>query len=85
MPVNVLLAVPKIALGLFLVLSVICVFLGIATKKIAEIAVPFEVVARIVEWVAIAVSVSYGPFLLSLPCIGLGALWWTAVRTPTPI
>ena len=56
-----LLAVPKIALGLFLVLAAIGVFLGIATKHIAEIAAPFEVVARIVEWVGIAVSVAWGP------------------------
>ena len=60
LPLQVLLAVPKIALGLFLVLAVIGMFLGIATKNIAEVAVPFEVVARIVEWVAIAFSVSPG-------------------------
>ena len=60
-PVRVLLAVPKIALGLFVVLAVLGIFLGIATKHIAEIAAPFEVVARIVEWVAIAVSVVVGP------------------------
>ena len=76
-PVRVLLAVPKIALGLFVVLAVLGVFLGIATKHIAEIAAPFEVVAHIVEWVAIAVSVSWGPVLLAAPWIGLGALWWT--------
>jgi len=74
-PVQVLLAIPKIALGLFLVLAVIGVFLGIAAKRVSEIAVPFEVVARIVEWVALAVSVAWGPVLLSLPWIGLGALW----------
>ena len=76
-PVTVLIQLPKIALGLFLVLAVMGIFLGIATKHIAEIAAPFEVVARIVEWVAIAVSVSYGPVLLALPWIALGALWWT--------
>jgi len=76
-PVTVMIQLPKIALGLFLVLAVMGIFLGIVTKHIAEIAAPFEVVARIVEWVAIAVSVSYGPVLLALPWIGLGALWWT--------
>ena len=45
-PLRVLLAIPKIALGLFLVLAVMGIFLGIATKHIAEIATPFEVVAR---------------------------------------
>jgi S-DNA-T family DNA segregation ATPase FtsK/SpoIIIE len=76
-PVNVLLAVPKLALGLFLVLAVIGVFLGIATRHVADIAAPFEVVASIVKWTVIAVSVSYGPVLLSLPWIALAALWWT--------
>lgn len=74
-PLRVLLAVPKIALGLFLVLATIGVFLGIATKHIAKIAAPFEAVARIVERVGLAVSVAWGPVLLSLPWIGLGALW----------
>ncbi len=60
-PLRLLLAVPKIALGLFAVLAVIGIFLGIATKHIAEVAAPFEVVAHIVEWVAIAFSVAWGP------------------------
>jgi DNA segregation ATPase FtsK/SpoIIIE, S-DNA-T family len=77
LPLKVLLAVPKIALGLFLVLAVIGVFLAIGTKHIAEVAAPFEVVARIVEWTVLAVSVSYGPVFLALPWIGLGALWQT--------
>ena len=76
-PVRVLLALPKIALGLFLVLATMGVFLGIAMKHIAEVAAPFEVVAHIVGWAVIAFSVSWGPVLLALPWIGLGALWWT--------
>lgn len=76
-PVRVLLQLPKIALGLVLVLALIGVLLGIATRHIAEIAAPFEVVARIIEWTVIAVSVSWGPVLLSLPWIALAALWWT--------
>ena len=76
-PVRMLLAVPKIALGLFLVLATIGVFLGIGTKHIAEVAVPFEVVAHIVMWIAIVISVTWGPVLLAAPWVGLGALWWT--------
>ena len=82
-PVRLLLAVPKIALGLFLVLAVIGVFLAIAAKHITEIAAPFEAVAHVVKWVAIAVSVAWGPVLLSLPWVGMGALWWPAGLTPT--
>ena len=38
-------------------------------------AAPFEVVAHIVEWVAIAFSVAWGPVVLALPWIAVGALW----------
>ncbi len=41
--------VPKIALGLFVVLAVLGIFLAIGTKHIGEIVAPFEVVAHIVE------------------------------------
>jgi S-DNA-T family DNA segregation ATPase FtsK/SpoIIIE len=76
-PLKVVLAVPKIALGLFVVLAVLGVFLAIGTKHLGAIVTPFEVVARIVEWVAFAVSVAWGPVLLAAPWIGVGALWWT--------
>ncbi len=76
-PLRVMLAVPKIALGLFAVLAVIGIFLGIATKHIAELVAPFMAVADIVKWTVIAVSVSWGPVVLAAPWIGMGALWWT--------
>jgi DNA segregation ATPase FtsK/SpoIIIE, S-DNA-T family len=79
-PARIALLLPKILAGLFAVLAAIGVFLGIATRRLAEIAVPFEVVGDVVKWVVIAVSVSYGPVLLSLPWIGLAALWWTGRR-----
>ena len=75
-PSSVLLAVPKIALGMFVVLAVLGTFLAIGTKHIAEVAAPFKAVADIVEWIAIAFSVAWGPLLLALPWIALGALWW---------
>jgi DNA segregation ATPase FtsK/SpoIIIE, S-DNA-T family len=74
-PVQVLLAVPKIALGAFLVLAVLGTLLAIATGHVAEAAAPFETVAHIVAWVALAVSIAWGPVVLSLPWIGLGVLW----------
>jgi S-DNA-T family DNA segregation ATPase FtsK/SpoIIIE len=76
-PLRVLLAIPKLALGLFAILAALGILLGIATKHIAEVAAPFEVVAHIVMWVAIVISVTWGPVLLAAPWIGLGALWWT--------
>lgn len=50
-------------------------FLGIAEKRWSAVPEPFEVVAHIVMWVVIAVSVSYGPLLLAAPWIALAALW----------
>jgi len=76
-PLKVALVLPKIAAGVFGVLAAIGVLLAIATRHVREVAVPVEIVARITEWVAIAVSVAWGPVLLALPWIALGALWWT--------
>lgn len=80
-PLKVAVMLPKILLGVFLALACSGVMLAIATKHIAEVAVPFRVVASIFMWVVIAVSVSYGPLLLSLPWIAVGALWWTGRNT----
>jgi S-DNA-T family DNA segregation ATPase FtsK/SpoIIIE len=49
----------------------------IGTKHIGEIAAPFEAIATIIRWTTIAMSVSYGPVLLALSWIAMGALWWT--------
>ncbi len=76
LPLKVLLAVPKIALGMFLVLAVLGIFLAIGTKHIGETVAPFKAVADIVEWTTLVVSVAWGPVLLTVPWIGLGALWW---------
>ena len=83
-PVRVLLQLPKLAPGLFGILAVLGVLLGIATKHIAEVAVPFEVVAHIVMWVAIVISVTWGPVVLALPWVGLGALPWHLLDVAHP-
>ena len=76
-PQQVMLAIPQILLGMFIMLAVLGIFLAFGTKHFAElILTPFKVVAGIVEWAAIAVSVTCGPVLLALPWIGMGALWW---------
>ena len=77
LPVKLAKELPKIAGGFLAVLIAIGVLLAIATRHIAEVAVPVKVVARIVEWAAIAFSIAWGPVLLGLPWLVLGALWWT--------
>jgi DNA segregation ATPase FtsK/SpoIIIE, S-DNA-T family len=76
-PAELLLQLPKLLLGLVLVLVVIGTLMAVATRHVAEIAVPFEVVAHVAELVVIVLSVAWGPVVLSLPWIALGALWWT--------
>ena len=76
-PAELVLQIPKLALGLLIVLAAAGTLLGIATGRVAEVAVPFKVVARIAEIAAIVFSAAWGPILLSLPWIALGALWWT--------
>jgi S-DNA-T family DNA segregation ATPase FtsK/SpoIIIE len=74
-PTEVLLAVPKIALGLFIVFAAFGTLLAIGKKNIREVAVPFEVAARLVEIVAIVLSVTWGPIVLALPWVAVAALW----------
>ena len=74
-PVEVALAIPKIALGLFVVFAVIGTLLAIATGHVAEVAAPFKVAAHVAEIVAIVFSVAWGPIVLALPWIGMWALW----------
>lgn len=62
------------------VMGVTGIFLAIAERNFAEIAVPFEVVAHVVLWVSIAVSVSWAPAALAAPWIAAGALWWTGKK-----
>ena len=71
-PVEVLLLVPKIALGVFIVFAAFGILLAIATEHIAEVAVPFKVAAHVAELVAIVLSVSWGPIVLALPWIAVG-------------
>src|SRR6201986_1627193 len=53
---------PRIAMASAGVLGTVGMLMAIAEKRAAAVEVPFEVVARVVMWVFIAVSVSYGPF-----------------------
>jgi S-DNA-T family DNA segregation ATPase FtsK/SpoIIIE len=72
---NTFRALPFIVFGFVMVLFTIGMFLAIAESHVSEVAAPFEVVAHIIMWVAIAVSVSYGPLFLAAPWIALAALW----------
>lgn len=73
-------AAPWIAGGSVAVLGVTGIFLAIAEKNFAEIAVPFRVVGDVVWWITIAVSVSWAPAALAAPWIAAGALWWTGKK-----
>ena len=75
LPLKVAKAAPGIAAGFLAVLIVIGVLMAIASRNVKEVAAPVRTVARIVEWVAIAFSVSWGPFLLALPWIVLLVLY----------
>ena len=77
LPLKVMLAIPKIVLGMFIVLAVLGIFLAIGTKHFGEIIAPFMAVADIVKWTVIAVvAVTWGPVVLALPWIAVGSLWW---------
>ena len=75
-PAHLLMQLPKLAFSVFLILGGTGVLLGVATRKLAEVAVPFEVTARIAGWVIIAFSVAWGPLLLAAPWVATGVLYW---------
>ena len=74
-PVEVFLAVPKIALGVFIVFAAFGCLLALGSHHIAEVAVPFLIAAHVAEIVAIVLSVSWGPIFLALPWLAVGMLW----------
>ena len=75
---------PKASLpGCSASLIVIGILLAIASRNVKEVAAPVRTVAEIAGWVAVAFSVSWGPFLLGLPWIVVGVLWWAGVATRT--
>ena len=76
LPLKVAKALPGIAAGFLAVLIVAGALLAIASRNVKELAVPVRAVAQIAGWVAVAFSVSWGPFLLGLPWIILGILYW---------
>ena len=75
LPLKVFKALPGIAAGFLGILVVTGVLLAIAARNAQEVAVPVKTVARIAGWVALAFSVSYGPFLLAAPWIVILVLY----------
>jgi S-DNA-T family DNA segregation ATPase FtsK/SpoIIIE len=73
-------AAPFIAGGTVGVLGSIGIFMAIAEHRFGEIAVPFVAVAHLVMLVILVVSVSWGPFVIGAPWIGLAMLWWIGKR-----
>jgi S-DNA-T family DNA segregation ATPase FtsK/SpoIIIE len=71
---------PKVAGGVLAVLVAIGCLLAIATGRPAEIAVPVRVTARVIEIIAVVLSVAWGPLVLAVPWIALAALWWAGRR-----
>ena len=76
-PVRLLLQLPKLAFSMLLLLAGAGTLLAVATRHLAEAAVPVQVTAQAVKWAVIAVSVAWGPLLLAAPWIAAGALYWT--------
>ena len=76
LPLAVFTMLPRIAAGALGILVAIGVLLAIATRNVKEVVVPVEVVARVVEIIAIVFSVAWGPLLLAAPWVGAVSLWY---------
>jgi S-DNA-T family DNA segregation ATPase FtsK/SpoIIIE len=75
LPLKVFKALPGIGLGLVGVLAAIGALMALGARNIREVSAPFKAVATFTEWVAIAFSVAWGPFLLTAPWIVVLVLW----------
>ena len=75
-PARLLVQIPRLMLNIFLILAGTGTLLAIATRRLAEAAVPVQVTARFAGWVVIAVSVAWGPLLLAVPWIAALGLYW---------
>jgi S-DNA-T family DNA segregation ATPase FtsK/SpoIIIE len=76
LPIKVAKALPGIAAGVLGLLIVIGVLMAVSTHRIAEVVAPVELIAEITGWVALAFSVTWGPFILGAPWIAVAVLWW---------
>lgn len=75
-PARLLLQLPRLLIGVFLILAGTGTMLAIATRNLAEAAVPIQVCARFAAWVVLAVTVAWGPLLLAVPWLAVIALYW---------
>ena len=75
LPLKVFKALPGIAAGFLGILIVIGILMAIGSRNEKEVSAPVRTVAQFTEWVAIAFSVAWGPFLLALPWIVLLVLY----------
>jgi S-DNA-T family DNA segregation ATPase FtsK/SpoIIIE len=76
LPVTVFKELPKIAMGIVGVFATIGVLLAIATRNVKQIETPFLVTAKVVEIIAIVVSIAWGPIVLAIPWAAIVMLWW---------
>lgn len=75
-PADLILRLPRLLFGLFLILAGTGTMLAIGTGRLAGVAVPFQVTARAVALAIIVVSVAWGPLLLAVPWVAAAALYW---------
>ena len=75
-PADLILRLPRLLFGLFLILAGTGTMLAIGTGHLAGVAVPFQVTARAVALAIIVMSVAWGPLLLAAPWVAAAALWW---------
>ena len=79
-PARLLAQLPKIAAGTVAVLAALGILLAVATRNIREIAAPVDVLAHVTEWIAVIISVTWGPIVLAAPWAAVLALWRTGRR-----
>ena len=82
-PARLLLQTPKLAAYLFALLALAGIVLWLGTGRLAEIAVPVQVTARIIVVIIAVIAATWTIILFTVAAIAIGALWHVG-RTAAP-
>jgi S-DNA-T family DNA segregation ATPase FtsK/SpoIIIE len=83
LPVKAALMLPKLVIGGVIGLGGTGVLLAIATRKLSNVGLPVEVLARVTDTVWVIASDAWGPVMAVAPFAVLAALWHTGRKHVT--
>jgi DNA segregation ATPase FtsK/SpoIIIE, S-DNA-T family len=83
LPVKAAMMLPKLLIGGLVGLGGTGVLLAVATRKLSNVGLPVEVLARVTDTVWVIASAAWGPVMAAAPFAVLAALWHTGRKHVT--